>query len=129
MRRNPANLRYKNTVTQTILDSPPESRIAAAAVTALKLTSFRNYASLSLSLDRRPVVLTGPNGAGKTNLLEAISLLSPGRGIRGARLEQIARQGGDGTWAVAAELSNRAGTVYLGTGVVLGEAGPVTRGG
>ncbi|MCP4382024.1 MAG: DNA replication/repair protein RecF, partial [Hyphomicrobiales bacterium] len=104
-----------------------ESRTAAAAVTALKLTSFRNYASLSLSLDSRPVVLTGPNGAGKTNLLEAVSLLSPGRGIRGARLEQIARQDGDGTWAVAAELSNRAGTVYLGTGVVLGEAGPVTR--
>lgn len=113
-------------MSQAILDSQKNTG-AAAAVTSLKLTGFRNYAALSLSLDRRPVALTGPNGAGKTNLLEAVSLLSPGRGIRGARLEDIARQGADGTWAVAAEVTNGAGTVHLGTGVVHGEAGPETR--
>src|SRR4029078_1036094 len=75
---------------------------ARAAVTGLKLTSYRNYAGLSLALDRRSVVLTGPNGAGKTNLLEAVSFLSPGRGLRGANLDEVARAPGDGAWAVAA---------------------------
>ena len=56
------------------------------AVTRLRLTRFRNYASLALDLEPITVVATGPNGAGKTNLLEAISFLAPGRGLRGARL-------------------------------------------
>ncbi|MCB1489527.1 MAG: DNA replication/repair protein RecF [Bauldia sp.] len=94
---------------------------ARAAVTSLKLTDFRNYAALSLRLDQRPVVLTGPNGAGKTNLLEAVSFLSPGRGIRGARIEAVARQAGSGGWAIAVEVANADGTVDLGTGVVAGE--------
>ena len=51
-------------------------------LTALKLTDFRNYARLSLTLDGRHVVLVGENGAGKTNILEAVSFLSPGRGLR-----------------------------------------------
>ena len=100
---------------------------ARAAIVSLKLTSFRNYATMALALDPRPVVLTGPNGAGKTNLLEAVSFLSPGRGIRSARLEEVARQAGDGTWGVAAKVANGAGTVDLGTGLVLGEGGPETR--
>ena len=59
------------------------------AVTRLRLTGFRNYASLALDLEPITVVATGPNGAGKTNLLEAISFLAPGRGLRGARLSDI----------------------------------------
>ena len=99
-----------------------------AAVTALKLTSFRNYASLSLTLDGRSVVLTGPNGAGKTNLLEAISFLSPGRGLRRAALEEVAlharrRRRGRSPQRV----DNAAGAVDLGTGVALGAEGPETR--
>ena len=62
------------------------------------------------------VVLHGPNGSGKTNLLEAISLLAPGRGLRGARMSDLARRGGDGRWAVAGRLATPDGTVDLGTG-------------
>jgi len=97
------------------------------ALVSLKLTGFRNYAALSLRLDGHPVVLAGQNGAGKTNLLEAVSFLSPGRGLRGAALETVARQGGDGTWAVAATIENGAGAVDLGTGVALGPEGPEPR--
>jgi DNA replication and repair protein RecF len=61
-------------------------------------------------------VLTGPNGAGKTNLLEAVSLLSPGRGLRGARIAELARTGGSGRWAVAARLSLGEEHVSIGTG-------------
>jgi len=93
----------------------------------LKLTGFRNYASLSVAFDPRSVVLTGPNGAGKTNLLEAISFLSPGRGLRRATLEEVARRPGDGTWAVAATIANAAGDVDLGTGVAMTPEGPEAR--
>ncbi|HEX2647167.1 MAG TPA: AAA family ATPase, partial [Candidatus Dormibacteraeota bacterium] len=67
---------------------------ARVAVTRLVLTDFRNYRHARLDLEAEPVVLTGPNGAGKTNLLEAISLLSPGRGLRNARLGDIDRRNG-----------------------------------
>jgi DNA replication and repair protein RecF len=96
-------------------------------ISRIRLTAFRNYAALALDLDRRSVVLTGPNGAGKTNLLEAVSFLSPGRGLRGAQLDQVARQGGDGTWAVAATVATAAGTVEIGTGVAMGADGPEGR--
>ena len=66
------------------------------------------------------VVLTGGNGAGKTNLLEAVSLLTPGRGLRGAPLTELARQGGDGGWAVAARVAGRRGDAGLGTGLAAG---------
>jgi DNA replication and repair protein RecF len=101
--------------------------IARAAVTSLKLTGFRNYASLSLALSGRSVVLTGPNGAGKTNLLEAVSFLTPGRGLRRADLGEIARRPGDGAWAVAATVTNAGGDTDIGTGVALGPEGPETR--
>lgn len=58
---------------------------------ALRLTDFRSYGSLDLALDGRPIVLFGRNGAGKTNLMEAVSLLSPGRGLRGAKADALAR--------------------------------------
>jgi DNA replication and repair protein RecF len=84
----------------------------------LRLTAFRNHASADLDLDGRPVVLTGANGAGKTNVLEAISLLSPGRGLRRARLMQMtANDGARAGWAIAARLSVNGETVRLGTGL------------
>jgi DNA replication and repair protein RecF len=96
-------------------------------LSALKLSSFRNYASLSLALDERSIVLVGPNGAGKTNLLEAVSFLSPGRGLRRAVLEDVARRPGDGSWAVAATVQNASDAVDIGTGVALGDDGPENR--
>ncbi len=93
----------------------------------LKLTGFRNYASLSLTLDGRSVVLTGANGAGKTNLLEAVSFLSPGRGLRRAQLTEIAKNPGDGSWAVAATVENASGDVELGTGIAMTPDGPEGR--
>jgi DNA replication and repair protein RecF len=91
------------------------------AFTRLVLTDFRNYRSARLDLDASPVVLSGPNGAGKTNLLEAMSLLSPGRGLRNARLSDIDRRAGiaepaEPGWAVAATVMSQHGTVRIGTG-------------
>ena len=86
------------------------------ALTRLTLTDFRNYAGLRLDVAAQLVALSGPNGAGKTNLLEAISLLGPGRGLRGAGFDELARHGGAGTWAIAAELATPGGPVSLGTG-------------
>src|SRR5438477_2594705 len=80
--------------------------VTRTSVAALRLTNFRNYPSLAVDFDARSVVLTGENGAGKTNILEAVSFLAPGRGLRGARLEEVAADGGDGTWAVAATVIN-----------------------
>jgi DNA replication and repair protein RecF len=87
--------------------------------TRLVLTDFRNYRSTRLDLDTAPLVLTGPNGAGKTNLLEAMSFLSPGRGLRNARLSDIDRRdGGEAAagWAVAATIVTGRGPVRIGTG-------------
>ena len=66
------------------------------SIRRLTLRDFRSYAALDLRLSGAPVVLTGPNGAGKTNLLEAVSLLGPGRGLRGAKLSDVQRQGAEG---------------------------------
>ncbi len=81
-------------------------------ITRLSLTDFRSYPDCVVAPGPGLVVLTGENGAGKTNILEAVSLLVPGRGLRGASLSDIARQGGAGGFAVAARL----GDVELGTG-------------
>ena len=89
----------------------------------LRLTQFRNYAHAALDLDGRHVVLTGPNGAGKTNLLEAISLLAPGRGLRRAPFETLANQTGDTGWAVATTVEGPEGPVDIGTGMSPGESG------
>jgi DNA replication and repair protein RecF len=94
------------------------------AVRRLTLTDFRCYPAARLEADGRPVVLTGPNGAGKTNLLEAISFLAPGRGLRRARLEEATRVAAgeeapppDRRWAVAARLDTPQGEVAIGTGI------------
>jgi len=81
-------------------------------VSRLTLTDFRSYASAMIEPGPGFVLLYGENGAGKTNLLEAVSMLTPGRGLRGAALSQMARQGGSGAWAVAAKL----GEIDIGTG-------------
>ncbi len=82
----------------------------------LHLTQFRSYERLSWRPSARLSVITGPNGSGKTNLLEAVSLLAPGRGLRAARMAELARHGGDGRWGVAARLATPGGEVELGTG-------------
>ena len=87
----------------------------ATRLTRLTLTAFRNYAGLRLETDCLKLALTGPNGAGKTNLLEAISLLAPGRGLRNAPYEELARHGGS-SWAIAGEITGPTGSVLLGTG-------------
>lgn len=92
-----------------MIDSP------ALAITRLTLTEFRNYRSLRLASPVRLVALTGANGAGKTNILEAISLLAPGRGLRGAAFDELSRQGGPGNWAIAAEVETPHGTLSAGT--------------
>jgi DNA replication and repair protein RecF len=95
----------------------PEAAALLLAVTRLTLTDFRNYAAERIEVTARPVVLTGANGAGKTNVLEALSYLTPGRGLRGARLPDLARLGGAGGWAVAARIETPSGTAAIGTGV------------
>lgn len=90
-------------------------------VERLTLTNFRNYASARLELARDPVILLGANGAGKTNLLEAVSLLAPGQGLRRAPFPQLARIGGSGDWAVAARVHTPRGVVDIGTGRLPGQ--------
>jgi len=90
----------------------------------LALTGFRNYAALTWRPEGRVSVFFGANGSGKTNLLEAISLLVPGRGLRGARLADLARWGGSG-WAVAGRFSTVQGELDIGTGTV--PEGPADR--
>src|SRR3981189_2382733 len=83
----------------------------------LTLTHFRNYRAASVQARGDVVALVGPNGAGKTNCLEAISFLSPGRGLRRATLEDVADNQGDGSWAVSAEVEGALGLATLGTGI------------
>ena len=84
---------------------PTEQVRPHPAVTRLVVTDFRSYGRAALEADARPVVLIGANGAGKTNLLEALSFLSPGRGLRRARLSEVVRRGAGTGWAVAATVS------------------------
>ena len=93
----------------------------------LKLTDFRNYAEAALPLDGRHVVLTGENGAGKTNLLEAVSFLSPGRGLRRAVLSDVTRVGAAGGFTIFADVDGMDGEVSIGTGIEPGEGESVTR--
>ena len=97
------------------------------AVTRLSLRNFRSYAELEFQVAGRPIVLAGPNGAGKTNILDAISLLSPGRGLRGAKLSDHVRRGpsvsSDALWAVAASVRRGGETYDVGTGLTLGPNG------
>jgi len=92
--------------------------MTAAFIHRLTLTNFRSYHAAQVQLDRAgPVVLTGANGIGKTNLVEAVSLLTPGRGLRRATMEELAFSEGDGAWAVSAEIEGMLGLATLGTGI------------
>src|SRR6202140_5463153 len=92
--------------------------MTAACIRRLTLTNFRSYHAAQVSLGPAgPVVLTGANGAGKTNLIEAISLLAPGRGLRRATTEELAFSEGDGAWEASAELEGMLGLATLGTGI------------
>ncbi|MFL5295916.1 MAG: DNA replication/repair protein RecF [Phenylobacterium sp.] len=103
--------------------------MTAAALSRLTLTDFRSYERADLVMDGRPVFLVGPNGAGKTNLLEAISLFTPGRGLRGASIAELGRrlpgEAQGRAWAVSASVTAAGEETQLGTGV--GEAGAARR--
>ena len=119
--------------------SPVQGHHQALAITGLQLNNFRNYSALDLALPLKssvekssPVVLVGPNGAGKTNMLEALSLLAPGRGLRRAKaellpsLKSITSQNPVQTWSISASLETDEGPLRLGTGTLIqdnGEAG------
>jgi DNA replication and repair protein RecF len=110
----------------------------AARICRLTLTNFRSHRAATITTSANLVVLTGPNGAGKTNVLEAISFLSPGRGLRRAQLDEVAFADGDGesggvqddapdgaldrSWAVSAEVDGALGLAMLGTGIEPGTA-------
>jgi DNA replication and repair protein RecF len=111
------------------MPTPTAARIAAGAtperrvwVERLRLTNFRNYAALALDIGPGPIVLTGPNGAGNTNLMEAVSLLSAGQGLRRAPYVELTRLGAP-TWAVAGTIRTPNGPVSVGTGIESPEAG------
>src|SRR5476649_2752258 len=92
--------------------------MTSAFIRRLTLSNFRSYHASQIELGSAgPVVLTGANGAGKTNLIEAISLLAPGRGLRRATMEELAFAEGDGSWAVSAEIEGMLGLATLGTGI------------
>jgi DNA replication and repair protein RecF len=97
------------------IEAPAAPTVPAIARIALR--NFRSYAALQLDIAAEPVVLAGPNGAGKTNLLEALSFLAPGRGMRRAKLSEIDRRGGSGgAWTLAVQLATADGVVQIGTG-------------
>jgi DNA replication and repair protein RecF len=91
--------------------------MSAARIRRLTLTNFRSYRAAQIEVAAGPVVLVGPNGAGKTNLIEAISFLAPGRGLRRATLDEVAFQEGNGSWAVSADVDGVLGLATLGTGI------------
>jgi DNA replication and repair protein RecF len=92
-------------------------------VERLALTNFRSYAAANITTDAGPQVIAGANGSGKTNLLEALSLLSPGQGLRRVPFADLARSGGDGSFAVSARAHTLAGAADIGTGLTLGSGG------
>ncbi|MEJ0092184.1 MAG: DNA replication/repair protein RecF [Methylocella sp.] len=104
-----------------------DQHAASTLARRLTLADFRSYAALDLSISAAIIVLTGDNGAGKTNVLEALSLLTPGRGLRRADLGDCARQAGGGGFAVSVELETPSGRVQLGTGVEPQNAAPALR--
>ena len=107
------------------LEAPPSDIVRTAVksdklglwVERLTLTNFRSYVSASVATDAGPQVIVGANGSGKTNLLEALSLLSPGTGLRRVPFVDLARAGGDGSFAIAAHAHTLAGPADIGTGL------------
>ncbi len=115
-----ASTQNQKTSSMSQIDSDPSKTSAEAqslVVNQLTLTDFRNYSHVKLVLEPGLVVLVGENGAGKTNLLEAVSLLAPGRGLRSAPFGELANTQGRGGWAVAAKISGPQGVSQIGTGM------------
>src|ERR1700748_1385364 len=104
----------------------PQAAKNRLAVTRLRLTNFRPYAAAESAVESAPLVLAAPNGAGKTNVLDAISLLSPGRGLRGAKLNEHTRKGPvaseETLWAVAATIARGDTEHEIGTGLTQASA-------
>src|SRR2546430_12011617 len=100
----------------------------SARIRRLSVTNFRSYHGAQIDVGAQLAVLVGPNGAGKTNLIEAISFLAPGRGLRRTTLDDVAFTEGNGSWAAAVELDgalglehhcDRPGTIPFGEGDVV----------
>ena len=114
--------------------TPADLAMPSASVWVRKahLTRFRNYDDAAFTFDARPVILLGSNGAGKTNLMEAISLLAPGRGLRRAGHEQFCKIGSTAEsgwqWAVSCEVVTDSGAFQFGTGVEAGAETPAQTG-
>lgn len=106
----------QNLATATQSAAPESEAASRLWVERISLTNFRSYASATLDLGPGPVVLAGPNGSGKTNILEAVSLLAAGQGLRQAPLADFPKSGGDGSWSVAARVHTTLGAVNIGTG-------------
>lgn len=106
----------RDAMTDTGSESSKTSDHARLWVERIALTGFRNYATATLAPGPGPIVLIGANGAGKTNLLEAVSLLAPGQGLRGAAFADLARAGSAG-WSVASRVHTALGSIDIGTGV------------
>jgi len=107
-------------ITRALPDEQVHTRLAS-----LTIQDFRNYDSCRLEIDAPKVLLLGENGSGKTNLMEAVSLLAPGRGLRRAKAEHLPRQStGNVDWAVFARVTSGGETVTLGTGVRADSEGP-----
>lgn len=105
----------------------PAANLPLPCVRRLILADFRSYRVLDLAIEAGLVVFCGENGAGKTNLLEALSFLTAGRGLRRAELADCARSGGNGAFAISVELATSSGRVQLGTGTELMPEGTLQR--
>src|ERR1700761_9151631 len=118
-----------NAVKTQVPGNDDRDHMTPSRIHRLNLTHFRNYRAAGLRTAADIVVLVGPNGAGKTNCIEAISFLSPGRGLRRATLDDVADVQGDGSWAVSAEIEGALGLATLGTGIDApgGEASATSR--
>ena len=101
--------------TTEISPATTQARAPDHAVTRLTLSEFRCYSALRLDIDPNPVVLTGANGAGKTNLLEALSLMAPGRGLRRTKLSEVSRNGAQRPWGIAVHVQTPDGLREIGT--------------
>lgn len=123
LEQSKATASVSNTGATARTPMPATDRIAIARLT---LTDFRNYRAVTLVTGPGPVVLAGANGAGKTNCLEAVSLLTAGRGLRSLPFPELARSGGSGGWAVAAELGVAGDDLHIGTGIQLPPDGMLT---
>ena len=104
-------------MSSTALSISHEEENFTRGVERLSLSHFRCYEIFSVSLDLNPIVLTGPNGAGKTNILEALSLLIPGKGLRRARLSEMKRQESMDPWAISIHLKDEGEGTQIGTGL------------